>query len=196
MVAVAWILSAIFSSPMLVLYEEGLVQGQVQCWIDFKAPWQWQLYLTLVAVSLLVLPALLIFACYIVIVRTIWVQSAALTSSIPSRNNNNTAGNISFTQFSFACLSQSNFILLGGGDIIKLYTTTERKTSCFCFAFTYSVGNKISALEGSSRVLYCPAVVKKPTKCFRRTGPGAVSHFVNLQSAHQAAAIPATCLII
>lgn len=94
LVAVAWILSAIFSSPMLVLYEEGLVQGQVQCWIDFTAPWQWQLYLTLVAVSLLVLPALLIFACYIVIVRTIWVQSAALTSSMPSanRNNNNTAG--------------------------------------------------------------------------------------------------------
>lgn len=79
---------------MLVLYEEGLVQGQVQCWIDLPAPWQWQLYLTLVAVSLLVLPALLIFACYIVIVRTIWVQSAALTASMPStnRNNNNTAG--------------------------------------------------------------------------------------------------------
>lgn len=94
LVAVAWILSAIFSTPMLVLYEEGLVQGQVQCWIDLPAPWQWQLYLTLVAVSLLVLPALLIFACYIVIVRTIWVQSAALTASMPStnRNNNNTAG--------------------------------------------------------------------------------------------------------
>ena len=77
--AAAWILSAVFSTPMLVLYKEGLVQGQVQCWIDLPSPWQWQLYLTLVAVSLLVLPALLIFACYIVIVRTIWVQSAALT---------------------------------------------------------------------------------------------------------------------
>lgn len=94
LVAAAWILSAVFSTPMLVLYEEGLVQGQVQCWIDLPAPWQWQLYLTLVAVSLLVLPALLIFACYIVIVRTIWVQSAALTSYVPTanRNNNNTAG--------------------------------------------------------------------------------------------------------
>jgi neuropeptide S receptor 1 len=101
LVSVAWILSAIFSSPMLVLYEQGLVQGQVQCWIDFTAPWQWQLYLTLVAVSLLVLPALLIFACYIVIVRTIWVQSAALTSSMPSanRNNNNTAGNIFIKEY-------------------------------------------------------------------------------------------------
>ena len=61
--------------------------GERGCWWlrrGFSAPssrrrWQWQLYLTLVAVSLLVLPALLIFACYIVIVRTIWVQSAALT---------------------------------------------------------------------------------------------------------------------
>ncbi|XP_059353169.1 cardioacceleratory peptide receptor-like [Daphnia carinata] len=94
LVAVAWILSAIFSTPMLFLYEEGLVQEQVQCWIDMPEPWQWQLYLTLVAVSLLVLPALLIFACYVIIVRTIWVQSAALTASMPSanRNNNNTAG--------------------------------------------------------------------------------------------------------
>ena len=79
---------------MLFLYEEGLVQEQVQCWIDMPEPWQWQLYLTLVAVSLLVLPAMLIFACYVIIVRTIWVQSAALTASMPStnRNNNNTAG--------------------------------------------------------------------------------------------------------
>ena len=72
---------------MLVLYEEGLVQGQVQCWIDLPSAWQWQLYLTLVAVSLLVLPALLIFACYIVIVRTIWVQSAALTMASPTHRS-------------------------------------------------------------------------------------------------------------
>ncbi len=88
LVAAAWIVSAIFSTPMLVLYEEGLVQGQVQCWIDLPSAWQWQLYLTLVAVSLLVLPALLIFACYIVIVRTIWVQSAALmTASTPPHHH-------------------------------------------------------------------------------------------------------------
>ena len=71
---------------MLVLYEEGVVQDQVQCWIDLPAPWQWQLYLTLVAVSLLVLPACLIFACYVIIVRTIWVQSTALTASAPNNH--------------------------------------------------------------------------------------------------------------
>lgn len=81
LIIAAWVVSAVFSTPMLVLYEEGLVQGQVQCWIDLPSAWQWQLYLTLVAVSLLVLPALLIFACYIVIVRTIWVQSAALMTA-------------------------------------------------------------------------------------------------------------------
>jgi len=81
LVAVAWILSAIFSTPMLIMYEEGMVQGHVQCWIDLEEAWQWRLYITLVAVSLLVLPALLIFSCYIVIVVTIWKQSAALTSS-------------------------------------------------------------------------------------------------------------------
>lgn len=63
------------------MYEQGTVQGHVQCWIDLEEAWQWRLYLTLVAVSLLVLPALLIFTCYIVIVVTIWKQSTALASS-------------------------------------------------------------------------------------------------------------------
>lgn len=84
LVAVAWILSALFASPILVLYQEGVIQGQVQCWIDFPQQWQWKLYITLVSVILLVLPALLIFACYIVIVRTIWVQSSALMANVSS----------------------------------------------------------------------------------------------------------------
>jgi neuropeptide S receptor len=92
-VAAAWILSAIFSTPMLVLYQEGVIEGQIQCWIDLPEEWHWKLYMTLVSVSLLVLPALLIFACYIVIVRTIWVQSGALTASVPTNTRTTSAGN-------------------------------------------------------------------------------------------------------
>jgi neuropeptide S receptor 1 len=56
-----------------------VVSGRLQCWIDFSEQWQWQLYMTLVAITLFVLPALIISACYTVIVSTIWSKSKQLT---------------------------------------------------------------------------------------------------------------------
>ncbi|PNF13972.1 Cardioacceleratory peptide receptor, partial [Cryptotermes secundus] len=52
---------------------------KTQCWIELPHPWQWQLYLSLVAVSLFVLPALIISGCYAVIVLTIWRKGKTLT---------------------------------------------------------------------------------------------------------------------
>lgn len=54
-----------------------------QCWIDFPHKWQWRLYMTLITLTLLVLPALIISACYTIIVITIWSKSKVL---IPSRH--------------------------------------------------------------------------------------------------------------
>ncbi|XP_023726546.1 uncharacterized protein LOC111874907 isoform X2 [Cryptotermes secundus] len=79
LVVAAWSLSALFSAPIFILYEERLVQGKTQCWIELPHPWQWQLYLSLVAVSLFVLPALIISGCYAVIVLTIWRKGKTLT---------------------------------------------------------------------------------------------------------------------
>ncbi|KDR18368.1 Cardioacceleratory peptide receptor [Zootermopsis nevadensis] len=79
LVAVAWVISAIFSVPIVILYHEKPIQGRLQCWIDFSEQWQWQLYMTLVAVTLFVLPAVIISACYTVIVSTIWSKSKQLT---------------------------------------------------------------------------------------------------------------------
>ncbi|XP_063230519.1 cardioacceleratory peptide receptor-like [Bacillus rossius redtenbacheri] len=53
---------------------------RLQCWIDFSEPWQWQVYMTLVALTLFVGPALIISACYTVIVSTIWSKSRQLTT--------------------------------------------------------------------------------------------------------------------
>ncbi|XP_068085222.1 cardioacceleratory peptide receptor-like [Anabrus simplex] len=78
LVASAWLLSILFSVPIIVFYEETTIQGQLQCWIDFLQPWQWKLYMTLVAATLFVLPALIITACYTVIVFTIWSKSKIL----------------------------------------------------------------------------------------------------------------------
>lgn len=51
--------------------------GQLQCWIELQ-PWQWRVYMTLITIALLVVPAIIISACYTVIVRTIWSKSKLL----------------------------------------------------------------------------------------------------------------------
>nr|CAD7393268.1 unnamed protein product [Timema cristinae] len=88
LVATAWVLSALFSIPIIILYEEKYVQGKLQCWIDFPEPWQWQLYMTSVAVALFIIPAIIISACYTVIVVTIWSKSKVLTPTGRPRVSN------------------------------------------------------------------------------------------------------------
>lgn len=51
--------------------------GLPQCWIDLK-PWQWRVYMTLVALALFFVPAIIISGCYAVIVWTIWSKSKLL----------------------------------------------------------------------------------------------------------------------
>ena len=82
LVGVAWLLSAVFSSPVLFLFtlQEPPHYG-TQCWIDFKEPWQWQVYMTLVAVTLFFIPTILISACYIIIVITIWKKGKAMQTT-------------------------------------------------------------------------------------------------------------------
>ncbi|KAF4532242.1 hypothetical protein B566_EDAN004328 [Ephemera danica] len=84
LIATAWILSATFSAPIIFLYEERLVQDQLQCWIELHEPWHWQLYMSLVAVVLFVIPAIIISCCYAVIVATIWAQGRILTARTPA----------------------------------------------------------------------------------------------------------------
>lgn len=95
----AWLLSAIFSTPQIFLYEETLIQGKLlalyvsqcrskiiwyfnlgrtQCWIDLGEPWCWQIYMTLVSLALFIVPALIISLCYAIIVKTIWEKGTYL----------------------------------------------------------------------------------------------------------------------
>ncbi|XP_004537259.2 cardioacceleratory peptide receptor [Ceratitis capitata] len=76
LVAAAWVVSALFSLPILYLYEEKLIEGQMQCWIDFGTQTAWQIYMCLVAATLFVVPALIITACYAIIVKTIWEKGS------------------------------------------------------------------------------------------------------------------------
>ncbi|XP_030757140.1 cardioacceleratory peptide receptor-like [Sitophilus oryzae] len=77
LVVLAWSVSVIFSAPTLFLFEEKPVEDIPQCWIDLQV-WQWKLYMTLVALVLFVVPALIISTCYLIIVWTIWSKSRNL----------------------------------------------------------------------------------------------------------------------
>ncbi|XP_023288247.1 cardioacceleratory peptide receptor, partial [Orussus abietinus] len=78
LISAAWGLSFLFSVPIIFLYEEKLIQGTTQCWIDLGSPVQWRVYMSLVSVTLFIAPTLIIGGCYMVIVTTIWSQSGAL----------------------------------------------------------------------------------------------------------------------
>ncbi|CRK97137.1 CLUMA_CG010534, isoform A [Clunio marinus] len=70
----AWALSAIFSIPLFILYEEAVIQGVTQCWIDLGPSWRWQVYMLLVSTVLFFIPAIIITLCYAIIVKTIWAK--------------------------------------------------------------------------------------------------------------------------
>lgn len=70
----AWTLSALFSVPQFFLYEEAVIQGVTQCWIDLGEPIYWQLYMSIVSTVLFFIPAIIITLCYAIIVKTIWAK--------------------------------------------------------------------------------------------------------------------------
>lgn len=88
----AWLLSALFSIPLFMLYEETEIQGVTQCWIDLGEPFNWQLYMMLVSTVLFFIPAVIITLCYAIIVKTIWAKG---TYKVPklgkSRNRSRTS---------------------------------------------------------------------------------------------------------
>uniref|UniRef100_A0A0K2V4B7 Cardioacceleratory peptide receptor 2 [Tribolium castaneum] n=1 Tax=Lepeophtheirus salmonis TaxID=72036 RepID=A0A0K2V4B7_LEPSM len=85
LIILAWALSIIFSAPILHFYTTKETQDYgTQCWIDFDQKWHWKLYMTLVSVSLFVIPAFIIAGCYFIIVRTIWKKSKEVITSASS----------------------------------------------------------------------------------------------------------------
>ena len=73
LVVMAWLTSVIFSVPILFFFhlKETPMFG-TQCWIEFTHPWQWQVYMTLVSLSVFIVPAIIIAVCYTTITITIW----------------------------------------------------------------------------------------------------------------------------
>ncbi|KAJ3654348.1 hypothetical protein Zmor_013541 [Zophobas morio] len=76
LILAAWFFSVLFSIPILIFYKEEFRFNVWQCWIDLGENWKWQLYMTLVSVSIFIIPAAIIATCYAVIIVTIWSKNA------------------------------------------------------------------------------------------------------------------------
>uniref|UniRef100_A0A336MNQ2 CSON003953 protein n=1 Tax=Culicoides sonorensis TaxID=179676 RepID=A0A336MNQ2_CULSO len=73
---------------MIFLYEEKIIQGQTQCWIELGDAWRWQVYMCLISSSLFFIPAVIITSCYAIIVKTIWAKGAIMRPPDQMRNSN------------------------------------------------------------------------------------------------------------
>ncbi|CAG9863421.1 unnamed protein product [Phyllotreta striolata] len=92
LIITAWLISVLFSIPILILYEEKMIQGQNQCWLQFSEQWMWKLYMTLVSISLFCLPAIIIASCYAIIIITIWTKSESSFRNLKNGHNDNKRG--------------------------------------------------------------------------------------------------------
>jgi len=129
LVIAAWVLSLAFSSPLLHFYQIDYKEGYgTQCWINFEEQWQWQLYMTLVSVTLFVIPAILIAGCYIIIVCTIWNKGRELKTDHHSNNTNNgtIAGHQDTKNTTTTTTSNQLTTTTAGGTLIQVQVRPSR----------------------------------------------------------------------
>ncbi|KAK3602562.1 hypothetical protein CHS0354_021150 [Potamilus streckersoni] len=96
LVSLAWGVAAIFSIQMLFIAEEVEFEpGKMQCWIKLPHEDHWKIYITLVAVALFILPAVIITGCYSAIIYIIWknnhLMQSSLQMTIPKKEPNVTS---------------------------------------------------------------------------------------------------------
>jgi neuropeptide S receptor len=82
----------IFSLEPRFLSCAFLLKGRTQCWIELGESWKWQLYMSLVASVLFIIPALIISLCYAIIVKTIWEKGTYMGTKARGRKGKNGRG--------------------------------------------------------------------------------------------------------
>jgi neuropeptide S receptor len=73
-------------NKVLMVSNFNLPSGRTQCWIELGEPWRWQVYMSLVAILLFIIPALIISLCYAIIVKTIWEKGTYLGAKAGGKN--------------------------------------------------------------------------------------------------------------
>lgn len=88
MVCFVWTLSFLFSIPQLFTFRGSDIYGRFQCWMLLPEHWHWQLYITCLSALVLIIPALIITACYIGIVGILWSRTrhTKLGNRIPQQH--------------------------------------------------------------------------------------------------------------
>ncbi|KAL5005646.1 hypothetical protein ScPMuIL_016804 [Solemya velum] len=86
LVALAWAFSLLFGIPMLVMAEQVEKNDMPMCWMNLSAE-GWQIYMVLVALSIFIIPALIIAICYITIIAIIW-RSNNMQAAVTSKSDN------------------------------------------------------------------------------------------------------------
>ncbi|XP_055870219.1 cardioacceleratory peptide receptor-like isoform X2 [Biomphalaria glabrata] len=89
LVLAAWIFSCLFAIPELILFKVDENVGPY-CNIFLSQMW-WKVYVTLVALSLFFIPALIILTCYVAIVILIF-NSSSLVSNVSKRSKDSDTG--------------------------------------------------------------------------------------------------------
>ncbi|KAM5303803.1 neuropeptide S receptor [Glossophaga mutica] len=76
LIAIAWILSFLFSIPTLIIFgKRKLSNGEVQCWALWPDDSYWTPYMTVVACLVYFIPLAIISVIYAIVIRTIWTKS-------------------------------------------------------------------------------------------------------------------------
>ena len=79
LVLLAWMSSIAFSAPIIFFFSTKETEKfGTQCWLELAQPWQWQVYVVLVSLSIFILPALIIATCYTAITLTIWKRGRVM----------------------------------------------------------------------------------------------------------------------
>ncbi|XP_062606578.1 cardioacceleratory peptide receptor-like [Saccostrea cucullata] len=86
LIGLQWAFSLLFSLPMF-MYEDVEIHSKQQCHLQFPEQWMWKLYVILVTLAILFIPALIIAVCYITIVTIVWKKSSFTISSSKNKSD-------------------------------------------------------------------------------------------------------------
>ncbi|XP_062569640.1 cardioacceleratory peptide receptor-like [Saccostrea cucullata] len=86
LIGLQWAFSLLFSLPMF-MYEDVEIHSKQQCHLQFPEQWMWKLYVILVTLAILFIPALIIAVCYITIVTIVWKKSSFSVSSSKNKSD-------------------------------------------------------------------------------------------------------------
>ncbi|XP_048777796.2 cardioacceleratory peptide receptor-like [Ostrea edulis] len=86
LIGLQWAFSLLFSLPMFI-YEEKEVHSKMQCFLSFPEPWIWKVYVTILSLVVMFIPAVIIAICYVTIVAVVWMKSSFTMSSSKTKTD-------------------------------------------------------------------------------------------------------------